>query len=252
VLRFRVRDGSVERIYKEASREEGMVITRELRAGQEVSINLVLLRGSYVPLASEALTYDLLFPRAGEYLLSAEYYGPGSGAARDGSGGIRSNEVRVVVDSPEGVDAGILAFSLENRLVLDARGSARQQEQTAIAIATHPESPYLRWPRLRSLHFRGAAGAGGDNPLALLSMRESNPAAYRLHVQSFYRDLAREVLAFNDWGVFEEDALYQAYDFARAGEDEELARQVRERLLQSYPASSYAEAVEGGSRSKVP
>jgi hypothetical protein len=243
VLRFIVRDRQGERFYKEASRDEGMVVTRALVPHQEVSRSLVLLRGSYQPLSSEAPTYDLLFPQAGEYLLSAEYYGPGSGGARYGSGGIRSNEVRVVVESPKGVDADILAFSLENRLVLDARGSARQQEQTATAIAAHPESPYLRWARLRSLHFKGAAGAGGDNPVALLTMRASDPAAHRLHVNSFYRELAREVLGFNNWGVFEEDALYQAYAFAHAGQDEELARQVRERLFQSHPRSSYADAL---------
>jgi hypothetical protein len=141
VLRFWVNDGSTERPYKEAGRgADGMVVTMDLAASQEATTNLVLLRGSYVS-DGAPLTYDLLFSRAGEYRIRAEYHGPGSGAGRDGKPGVMSNSVRIVAEQPKGADADTLALSMENRLVLDGRGSVRQQDRLAKAMASSPGSP---------------------------------------------------------------------------------------------------------------
>jgi hypothetical protein len=219
-----VHDGRSERRYVEIERGDGInVNVRRLTPGREVASNVVLFYGGY-PTGDLLIGDEPLFGKPGEYRVRAEYKGPGSGVSDRSQSGLRSNEVRIRVELPHGAAAEILSFSRQNRLVLMAAGASDEQNQrTRELMAKHPDSPYLRWARLKSLSFlRPKEGGQRDRTMA---------------------ELAKEILAFPYWGVFEEDALAQAYLFARNADATDLMIETRQRLLKKYPRSALADVV---------
>jgi hypothetical protein len=242
VITFLVNDGTRERRYAEFPRGHGVAVRLRLSQGEEIGRTLVLLQGGYVPPAQSMAVPELLFAKPGEYALKAEYASNGSAPP------VYSNEVRVRVRAPRGVEAEILSFSETNRLVLDAAGSTDDQNRrTAELMNRYPESPYLRWARLRDLTFKDVKPESDDEREAMVALERSDPGAYDRQVRLKYAERAKAVLDFSHWGPFEEDALALAYRFARSSQDENLAREVRERLLGGYPGSIYAAEVSEAS-----
>jgi hypothetical protein len=243
MLALYVNDGTAERRYFESERGADMLVGQKLAKGQEISSNVVLFRGGYQTDSGGRIEEHLLFGEPGEYRVRAEYTNPGSSASDRGRRGLRSNQVRIRVEAPRGADAEILSFSMENRLVLAATGSARQQARTRELMAAHPASPHLTWARLKAFYYKGAEGAHQGDQAGMLALRQADPASYGRRVALYYLDLAKEVLAFPHWGVFEEDALAQAYLFARSAHATDLMKEIRERLLAKYPRSAVADVV---------
>jgi hypothetical protein len=239
MLALYVHDGTSERRYFESELGADILVGQELAKGQEISSSVVLFHGFQKDSAGR-IEERLLFEAPGEYHVRAEYTNPGGGAIVRG---LRSNRVRIHVEAPLSADAEILSFSMAQRTVLAATGSSANQARTRELMSAHPTSPYLRWARLKAFYYKGAEGAHQGDQAGMLALRRTDPVSYRRRIEGYYLDLAKEVLAFPDWGVFEEDALAQAYLFARSAHATDLMREIRERLLAKYPRSPVAHVV---------
>jgi hypothetical protein len=233
-LRFHVDDGSGERPYTAPHAGWGpdVVVSTPLRAGERLVRNYVLEGG--------------LFPRAGRYALRAEQRSWGVG--RQSGNPVASKRMVVeVVDPPE--DERVVASWLT--------GSARNARVAAVGygdpevaaldrlLADHPRSRCLLAPRLRRLKvLTGRAPYDVLDRERMWALRQSDPKEHLRQIREHYAGLVRQVLGFEGWGVYEEDALMLALQLAgQAGDAAEQAR-IRADLRDRFPRSAAANRLE--------
>jgi hypothetical protein len=143
---------------------------------------------------------------------------------------VRSNELAFTVDEPSVAEQKVLSVLREAPERFRGMDHSRDDSLTSV-IARNPQSPYLRWARLKRL--RQDLRRTGQG---------SNPAERRAERQAFLRSKAQETMSDN-WGPFEDLALDIADELATAADDAPLKQQIRKRLLSRFPDSPAARRV---------
>jgi hypothetical protein len=235
-----VNDGTGARLYREYPHElvEKPLVTRSFAAGEEDVVNLVFSRGGYLVRPGGEVEEGLLFPRKGEYSVTAVY-------VQDGlPSGVASNTLRFTVGEPSGGDREVLAEMRRDPWLVRADGPAPSQARAKALLERYPESRYLRLAKLERFQQQASALHNERDPVtgeSVFHLGKEGLAEFR---RQHYRRLAEEMLSEGDWGPFEEEALAFAGLYAAAGGDEATSTRVRKQLFDKYPLSATVKRIQ--------
>lgn len=219
---------------------DGFAPSVPLKRDDTVVTNLVFVRGGY--LADARLRWGpapptLLFDQAGRYSVKAVYV--------KGGQDVVSNTIDVTVIQPDNaVDREIMGLArqspgLFNRLHgVDDAVAARARQ----LLTDEPASAYGRWEKLQRLvacQSSPESSCGTEIEPGLYPPGHARIEAARVRSTR----LAETILSDANWGVFEEEALAFALDYARVGKAEGLAAEARRLLFEKYPHSESAAKV---------
>jgi hypothetical protein len=232
--------GAGARLYREHPHQllEKALVRRTVGPAEEV-VNVVFSSGGYLDRPGGVVRDGLLFARPGVYSVTALYVHDGARPS-----GVASNTLRFRVLEPRAADREVLR---ELESVPGGAGpasAALRQARARELLERYPDSPYLRLARLERYREQDDALHNERDPLSGESIhhlgREGMAALRRQH----YRRLAEEILAWNDWGPFEEEALALASLYALGAGEMPLRDRARQMLLDRHPGSASARQIQ--------
>jgi hypothetical protein len=230
-----VDDGSGARLYREQPHQllEKPLVRRTLAAGEDEIVNLVFFTGGFVEHPADEARESLLFAHPGPYAVTAFYVHDGVRLS-----GVASNTLRFRVREPGGADADVLRELRRDPALAGLTGGPQTLARARALLDSHPDSAYLRLARLERYREQQDALHNERDPVSGESIhalgREGMAAFRRQH----YRRMAEEILAREDWGPFEEEALALASLYAHGAGDEEMRTRARKLLLERFPDSA--------------
>lgn len=232
-----VRRGTERVFYHENSHrtQPDMLVRRTLAAGEQVSVDLVFVKGWRENGRGETADHShALLPTAGEYTLRALYVGDGPARI------VSSNVVRVVADWPTGSEGRVWQAVVRDPNVAIGQGSIETQQVTKRLLDEYPQSRYLRLAWLE--HFDVAVDALGSrlDPDTGQSFRHLGELAGTAFVKNYYARMLGEIVSVSDWGPFEPEALAHAAKFALQAGDVDRSQKIEEELLRKYPNTTLA------------
>ncbi len=231
-LQFLVGDGSGLQRYCEASRApaEALTVLMLPKSQAEVVQNVVLLRGSYGE-GCTAAGNSFPFSSPGTYTLKVAY----------SAGGLRaeSNSVVFNVAEPKGKDREVFGSVVRDPGVLLDGGSQREK-----LLREYPDSPYLRFARMRDLEEREIKLHGRVDPDTGASLWNLSQLEYETFCTRYHRHVAEELLSSSGWDAFEEERLQLAASHAEQGDDQDTAERLKTEILQRFPRSQALQQIK--------
>jgi hypothetical protein len=234
-----VDNGGSTRTYVEYNRtiEERVRVYQTLEAGDERAMNLVLFCGGYRDSPGSAAKNGVVFPAPGRYSIKVRYSSERHHA--------ESNSLWFVVGAPPAEDRQILEAARHEPCVLGASGDREAQAKARELVDKYPNSPYLRWAKLRQLE---QTSHNADSNLernlgreVLLNLHRYDRAGLAAHRRGEFERITKELLDPSvEWFPFEEEALAVGMLAALAADRRETAADARTRLLEEYPDSPTA------------
>jgi hypothetical protein len=253
-LRLYVDDGSGEKVYREDRyRRPGDPITDyptpvyRLHSGELLRENFVFVTGRHYSAGESSLELPvdpLLFPRAGRYTVRAMQ-------ERWAAPPMWSKKLSVTVNDPKGSDREVRHRVRGHERVLVDKDTPGSESALDDLLASHPHSPYLVWSRLRRMQESPEANHPEFRRLLDEARGSSEPHASSRVLEDFRHRLVREVLAFERWGLYEEDAWAFALTQAQETEDAALQSRIRADILRKYPQSAAANAIARAEREEA-
>jgi hypothetical protein len=235
-LTFVVDDGVSKKTYRELPKgmAEHVSATIDLKAGESVSRNLVLVRGSYALDAEGRPLRAMLFPVKGPYTVQAVYSKAGRQAI--------SNAVNFKVSEPTVAEHDVFEAIRTDAGLIEATGPAAVQAHTRRLLEKHPTSRYLRWTRIKLLEQRAAALENRLDPDTGDPVNLDKEGRARFKAQR-YREMAGQLFHDSTWGPFDEEALALVMKYALAAGDEGMAESAKEELFRKHPNSATAREI---------
>lgn len=230
-LAFVVDDGAGSTRYKEWPRSLADPITAPgaLVKGEEVVVNHVLLKGTYEGRAAGIP----VFGAPGQYRVKAAYAGPGAGQP------VESNTLTFTVSAPSGEELTVRELLVREPHLLGGDGKLERVQEV---VTAHPTSRYLAWAKVVLYERRASKLHNRYDPDTGESFWHLDRSALAAALTPRYRSMALAVLGDN-WGVFEEERLFQGLSYSAASGERELAQQARDQLLTNFPRSMAATEV---------
>jgi len=239
-LLLSVNDGSGSRLYREYPHDivERLLVTRSLGKDEEDVANLVFYRGGYLDRPGGEAQDGFLFPRKGEYSVTAIYAPEGTLST------VVSRAVRVKVMAPSGSDRAILDLVAKDPMLLRGGGDRESQALVKELLSKHPDTRYLRWAKLRLFEERANALLDDRDPDTRESIFHLGAEGLADFRHKYYRRLAEDVLSEQGWGAFEEEALALASLYAHGAGDKEMSERVKKDLFEKHPRSATVKRIK--------
>lgn len=243
-VRFLVDDGGHVSTYLEYQRqiEERVLVAANLRAGDQRFMNFVLFNGGHVGPGGPP-TSGFLFPTPGRFSVRVIYAGQRET--------VQSNAVRFDVKAPSGEDLAILEAVRREPRILEGNGDAAAQLKAKELVDRFPQSPYLRWAKLRLLQEKANSPDRDLDPETVEHLRAFDAAGLERRRVAEYERMTEELLSKGtDWRPFEEEALAVGILAAQGAGNQQKAQEAKSALYARYPSSATAKrlkAEEGSS-----
>jgi hypothetical protein len=234
-----VDDGHGALLYREYRHQmtERLLVLASLKTGDEEVVDLVFYRGGYVDRPTRQARDSFLFPRAGEYSVTAIYL-------HDGVPKITSNRLHFTVTEPSESDRVVMEQVRRDPTLVSADGSADSRALVKSLLEKYPQSPYLRWAKLERFKQRQNALNNEYDPdtgQSIFHLGKEGMGAFR---RQHYRRMAEEILSDREWGPFEDEALGLASLYAYGAGDEEISARAKKDLFEKYPRSATVKRIK--------
>ncbi len=205
--------------------QDNVVAPDELRSGQILVTEIVLVQGAYgneeqVP----------LFSKQGEYSLRLRYH-------LNEKVEVASNAVAFNVSGPVGEEQEVYS-------IVKAHPGFLLTPQAEELSRRFPASRYLRIPAFRRLQKRLGSLLSRQDPDSKQMLWDLDRAQLHQMVGEHCRSMAAELLAAGDWGAFESDRLEKVADLLERAGALDGAEKARKEILERFPRSKAAQDVE--------
>jgi hypothetical protein len=217
-----------------------------MKKGEAAVTNLILVQGRYEGESPRGWG-GFLFRAPGTYSVTVVYTDPYTDQSAT------SNALRFTVTEPSVEDHEILEAAKARPMMLLGLGGRESQAKAKELIEKHPQSPYLRYPRLRVLRSHLYYPYRDLAPASLERLRRYDREGLDRYRAEQQQKIADAVSAETGWGPFEEEALALAIEAAWQTGGKDKADQAGAELFRKYPESATAwEMRERAARSQRP